>query len=129
MTVDLKWNGTDLGATSYPLRANYAKGDVVPISVQVTTPVTTIGLYTYTLTVSFSGGSVATQTITGDTFVVNENSSPFGAGWSFSPLAQLVPISTTTTSTVEPYPALYGGVLAVAGDGCPISRNDCHILT
>jgi YD repeat-containing protein len=110
MDVDLYWDNVSQGTVSYDLVDNYAPGDQVPISAQVTSPQAT-GLYTYTLDVTFPGSSVTVTPISGAAIVVSENSSPFGAGWSFSPLNQLFTISTT--SSFDPY----GGILRVFGNG------------
>jgi hypothetical protein len=110
MTVDLTFGGVNQGSIVYNL-GGYDPGDNIPISAQVTSAMAT-GIYTYTLDVSFTGGtSVAEQSISGVTFAVSENSGDFGAGWSFSALDELVPITTTTSLDPE------GGVLRIAGDG------------
>jgi RHS repeat-associated protein len=114
MTVDLYWDGSSQGTVTYDPAGSYALGDQIPLSAQPTSAVTT-GLHTYSLVVSFPGSAVPTLTISGDTFAVSENGSPFGAGWSFSPVDQLDVISATTT--LGPYDDQYGGILREYGDG------------
>src|SRR5262249_11838917 len=65
-------------------------GDVLTVAAQVDSAhaVTTSGAYSYSLHVWSTG--FFDDTFTGYTFVDAQNSSPFGPGWTFSPVDQLV---------------------------------------
>src|SRR5262249_50804912 len=71
----------------------------------VSTPVTTTGLYPWTLKVvtKLSSGASLTSTTSGVAAVVVNTNSPFGAGWSMAGVDQLVAVS--------------GGVILVYGHG------------
>jgi YD repeat-containing protein len=82
-------------------------GDVLTMGAQVPSAVTTTGRYNWSLLVLIPGQS--NQTINGSAFVVAEDSSPFGAGWTYGATSQLVDIPVSGS-----YPA---GKLRVFGTG------------
>src|SRR5207244_5466427 len=49
--------------------------------------------------ISFNLGTPVTRSITGAAFVVAEDSSPYGAGWTLAPVDKLVSISQQTSGT------------------------------
>jgi RHS repeat-associated protein len=102
--VQLTWNGTPQPAVTYST-AGHNPGDTYALAVQVSTPVTTTGVYPWQLqiTATFSDGSVLTQVCSGSAAVVANDTSPYGAGWSLAGVDQLVPVT--------------GGVLWVYGSG------------
>jgi RHS repeat-associated protein len=102
----LTWNGT-AGATLTYSTAGDNPGDVLTMGAQVPTAVTTTGRYNWSLLVLIPGQS--NQTINGSAFVVAEDSSPFGAGWTYGPTSQLYSIAASGS-----YPA---GKLRVYGTG------------
>jgi RHS repeat-associated protein len=102
----LTWNGT-AGATLTYSTAGDNPGDVLTMGAQVPSAVTTSGRYNWSLLVLIPGQS--NQTINGSAFVVAEDNSPFGAGWTYAPTSQLVDIPASGS-----YPA---GKLRVYGTG------------
>jgi RHS repeat-associated protein len=102
----LTWNGT-AGATLTYSTSGDNPGDVLTMGAQVPSAVTTTGRYNWSLLVLIPGQS--NQTINGSAFVVAEDSSPFGAGWTYGPTSQLVDIPASGS-----YPA---GKLRVYGTG------------
>jgi RHS repeat-associated protein len=102
----LTWNGT-AGATLTYSTSGDNPGDVLAMGAQVPSAVTTTGRYNWSLLVLIPGQS--NQTINGSAFVVAEDSSPFGTGWTYGPTSQLVDIPASGS-----YPA---GKLRVYGTG------------
>jgi RHS repeat-associated protein len=103
----LTWNGVTGTTLTYDFDNVY--GDAaVTIAAQVPTPVTTTGRYDWSLKVVGPGGDPC-QTICGTAFVVAEDGSPFGAGWTFSNTSQLYSIAADGSN-----PA---GILRVYGTG------------
>ena len=89
VTATLTWAGTT-GATLTYNTTGLVKGDALVISAQVPNAVTTTGAYTWTLSVVANGNNL---TASGTTYVVAQDSSPFGAGWTLAPVMQLYPVS------------------------------------
>jgi YD repeat-containing protein len=102
----LTWNST-AGATLTYSTAGDNPGDVLTMGAQVPSAVTTTGRYNWSLLVLIPGQS--NQTINGSAFVVAEDSSPFGAGWTYGPTSELYSIAASGS-----YPA---GMLRVYGTG------------
>jgi RHS repeat-associated protein len=100
VSAALTWNGAT-GATFTYSTSGLHQGDPLVIAVQVPSAVTTTGAYSWTLTVAISGQP--NQTASGTAYVVAQDTSPFGAGWTFAPVDQLVSVS--------------GGVLRAYGIG------------
>ncbi len=96
----LTFNGVAAATVTYST-SGLAAGSTLTLALQSSTQVTTTGLYNYSVTVQPYGGSA--DTLTGSTFVVAEDGSALGAGWTFSGVDQLV--------------AVTGGVLRVSGAG------------
>jgi RHS repeat-associated protein len=105
ITAVLTWNGTPTTFT-YSTSADQP-GDQLALNVQVPNAVTTTGRTAWSLSLQATG--MTTQNASGAAFVVAEDSSPFGAGWTFGPTDQLVSIAAGGG-----YPA---GMLRVFGDG------------
>jgi YD repeat-containing protein len=107
ITAILTWNnGTPI--TSTYSTANSNPGDALTIAAQVPYPATATGRYTWKLEVI--AGSFD-QTTTGSTFVVANDNSPFGAGWTFGPTDHLVNIPADTVNNLP------AGILRVYGTG------------
>jgi RHS repeat-associated protein len=92
ITASLTFNGSSTGTLTYST-AGLAAGDPFVIAAQAPSSITTTGRYTYTLVVSVPGQSP--QTYNGSTFVVAQDASVFGAGWTFSPVDQLFSIAAS----------------------------------
>jgi YD repeat-containing protein len=82
------------------------QGDVLMVAAQVSAAVSTTKRYAWELDLGLPGG---TQALTGTAYVVAQDASPFGAGWTFAPVDQLVSIASDS----------YGpaGMLRVYGTG------------
>jgi YD repeat-containing protein len=107
ITAILTWNnGTPI--TSTYCTANSNPGDALTIAAQVPYPVTATGRYTWKLEVI--AGSFD-QTTNGSTFVVANDNSPLGAGWTFGPTDHLVNIPADTVNNLP------AGLLRVYGNG------------
>ena len=104
----LTWDGT-AGATVTYSTTGFAPGDLVRLAVQAPSGQTT-GRHVWSLTVSFPGSGVASQTSSGVAYVVARDSSAFGAGWAFSGSDRLI----TVTADAYGDPA---GVIRVEGTG------------
>ncbi len=107
ITAVLTWNGT---ATTFTYSTSGdAPGDPLTIAAQVPSAVTTTGRYPWKLEVIVAGQ--LDQTVTGATFVVAEDASPFGAGWTFGLTDQLVSIPYDSVNNLP------AGMLRVYGTG------------
>jgi YD repeat-containing protein len=92
---------------SYSTASNHP-GDGLTIAAQVPYAVTTTGRYAWKL--ELIAGALD-QTVSGSTFVVAQDASPFGAGWTFGPTDRLVNIAA------DPANGLPAGILRVYGNG------------
>lgn len=104
LQVRLTWNGQQQPWVSFGTNG-HRPGDVYLLPVQDATPVTSSGVYPWTVQVqaTLPGGQVISQTMDGTSaVVVNGPDDPFGAGWSLAGLDHLVHVN--------------GGVLWVSGD-------------
>jgi RHS repeat-associated protein len=106
MTVQLTWDGTAQTAQSVSF-SGFSPGDVINVASQVSTAVTGTGHHSWSEAVTIPGHG--TTTLTGTAYVAAEDSSPFGAGWTFSPVDKLVSIPSDSSG-----PA---GMLRVYGTG------------
>ncbi len=106
ITATLTWNGTAQSPVTFST-TGFHPGDALTLAVQDTSTVTGVTRDDWSLSVAIPGHSTATAS--GTAYVVAEDSSPFGAGWSFSNLNQLVAFSASGSD-----PA---GWLWVYGDG------------
>jgi YD repeat-containing protein len=98
----LTWNGTP-GATYTYNTTGAQPGDLLTLAIQEPTTVTSTGAYSWSLSVVMNYGTPVTYTSSGTAYVVTEDSSPFGSGWSLSSVDQIVSVS--------------GGVMFVYGSG------------
>ncbi len=108
MTGTLIWDtgGTPTTTTfSYDVPASASPGDVLSLGVQTTATVTTAGAYGWELQISSNSG---TLTATSMAYEVPEDSSPFGAGWTFSNTDQLYLANGTDVT---------GGIIRAYGTG------------
>ena len=102
VSAALTWNGT-LGATYTYNTTGATKGDLLTLAIQEPTTVTSTGAYPWSLTVVENYGTPVTLTQSGTAYVVTEDGSAFGAGWSLGGVNQIVSVS--------------GGVMMVYGSG------------
>ena len=95
VTATMTWNGTAVGGTYTYGTTGDSPGDPLTIAVQLpsTSVVSTTGRYPWSVSVQIPGQS--TQTFSGTAFVVTQDASPFGAGWTFGPTDQLVSIAAS----------------------------------
>src|SRR5262249_9740498 len=135
INVQLTWNGTLLSAPPALSTTGLHPGDVLTVAAQVDAAhaVTTSGAYSYSLHVWSTG--FFDDTFSGYTFVDAQNSSPFGPGWTFSPVDQLVNITASGsipagqlrlygTGGWRFYQDLGGGAfLSPPGDNGTLSKN------
>src|SRR5262249_39886665 len=98
ITATLTFNGTTQTGQTYST-TGLTRGDTLVVAQQVSTPVTSSGRYTYTLAVSFNYATPITTTLTGAAFVLAEDSSPYGAGWTVARVDKLISISSQTAGT------------------------------
>ncbi len=106
ITATLTWDGTAQTPVSFST-TGFAAGTPLTLAVQEANAITSTGRHDWSLSVAIPGHSTATAS--GTTFVVAEDSSPFGASWSLSNLNQLVSIAASGSD-----PA---GWLWIYGDG------------
>jgi RHS repeat-associated protein len=104
--AQLTFNGVN-GSTVLYSTSGFSPGDTFVLALQSPTTITTTGRYGWSVTVSVPGQTP--QTVTGAAYVVAQDASPFGAGWTFSPVDTLVSIAADSNG-----PA---GVLRVFGTG------------
>src|SRR5262249_59818309 len=78
------------------------------VSYQVPQAVAGTGVHTWSVRVAVTSGTIQTiKTVDGWTFVVNQEASSFGAGWSLSLQDQLIPVAPDSTRTeLAPPPAI-----------------------
>jgi RHS repeat-associated protein len=102
----LTWYGTAGTTLTYSTTGD-SPGETLTVAAEVPSAVSTTGRYNWTLEVLVPGQSP--QYVSGTAFVVAEDSSSFGAGWTFSNTSQLYSIAASGS-----YPA---GILRVYGTG------------
>src|SRR5262249_56713989 len=88
ISVQLTWDTVLQGQMNYST-AGFSPGDVLVVAQQAASAAAT-GRHTWSLHV-FSNG-VFDQTRAGVTHVVAQDTRPFGAGWTFAPVDQLINI-------------------------------------
>jgi hypothetical protein len=106
IAASLTFNGV-AGATVTYSTTGFAPGDVFTLSLQSATTISATGRYGYSVTVQPAG--LSAQTVTGAAYVVAQDSSALGAGWTFSGIDQLISIPADANG-----PA---GMLRVYGSG------------
>jgi YD repeat-containing protein len=111
ITGTLTWDYNTGSATtqtfSYSTSGD-SPGDVLTIAVQVSSAVTTSGRHPWQLQISTPGG---TKTVTGYSFVDVQDTSHYGAGWTFSGTDQLLAVAADTPN------GLPAGLLRESGTG------------
>jgi hypothetical protein len=107
ITAILTWNGGSPTTFTYSTASSNA-GDGLTIAAQVPYAVMATGRYAWRLEVI---AGTLDQTVSGSTFVVANDNSPFGAGWTFGPTDHLVNIPA------DPANGLPAGILRVYGNG------------
>src|SRR5262249_31705510 len=106
ISLDLTFNGTTAATVNYST-AGMSPGDVLTAALQGPSAIGTTGRYDYSVVVHVPGPT--DQTLNGCTFVVAQDSSALGAGWTFAGVDRLVSFSASGND-----PA---GVLRLYGDG------------
>jgi RHS repeat-associated protein len=92
VTATLTWNGSVQASKTFQAGSATA-GDVLTMALQAPT-VTATGRYPWSVQVSSTGfGGNHSGSASGVAYIVVENNSPFGAGWTFGPVDQLVSIA------------------------------------
>ncbi len=105
----LTWDGVAQSTVTFST-TGFDAGEILTLATQVNSAVTTAGRHTWSLTVSFPGGyGVSPVTTSGVMYLAPQDSSVFGAGWTFSGVDKLVSVSASS-----PYPA---GMMRVYGTG------------
>src|SRR5207249_3496850 len=88
VTAKLTFNGSSTATLTYST-TGLAKGDSFVIAAQAPNAITTTGRYAWSLHVI---AGTLDQALTGVTYLVAQDSSPFGAGWTFAPVDHLYDI-------------------------------------
>ena len=94
VSVQLTWNGTAQTSVNYNTTGLHP-GDLIEVAAQVDSAVSTTGRYAWTLQVTMNYGTPIVESVTGTAFVVAEDSSPYGAGWTLGAVDQLVSIAAS----------------------------------
>jgi RHS repeat-associated protein len=89
VALQLTWNGTPQSTVSFNTDG-HARGDVLIGAVQVASPVSSTGRYAWSVRVALPGP--ADTVLSGTAFVVVQDNSPYGPGWTFSGTDQLISI-------------------------------------
>ncbi len=95
ITATLTWNGTAQTPVTYNT-TGFSPGDLLLLAQQVTSAVTTTGRYDWSLSVTLNYTTPVTLPGSGTAFVVAQDASFFGAGWTLSTVNQLVSTFPTT---------------------------------
>src|SRR5262245_24589711 len=98
ITATLTWDGTPQTGTTFNT-TGLSAGDLIVAAQQLSSAVTSTGRHTYSLQVTFNLGSPVSRTINGAVFVVAEDSSSYGAGWTLGSVDKLFSISQQTQGT------------------------------
>jgi hypothetical protein len=106
ISARLTFSGTAAATVSYSVPTGFGAGAEIRLALQAPTTITRTGRYGFSVTVTGTGLNL---TFVGSTFVVAQDSSPFGAGWTLAGVDQLVSIAADSNG-----PA---GMLRVWGSG------------
>jgi hypothetical protein len=101
ITATLTWNlggSQTVTAKTFVPASNQSPGDTLTLAIQTTSTVTATGRYPWSMQVTMNYGTPITRTVTGAAYEVALDSSPFGAGWSFAPVDQLIAIPVDNTN-------------------------------
>src|SRR5260370_38010623 len=98
VSIQLTFNGVQQSAQNYTI-SNYQAGAVYLLSAQVSSAISATGVYPWSATVILTKTDNSTVTLTpsGDTPVVVNDASPYGAGWGIDGIPQLFPITANGT--------------------------------
>jgi RHS repeat-associated protein len=96
LTATLTWNGGTPQTGQGFATSGLASGDLALVGQQVSTAVSTTGRYVYSLQMNLATPAVS-RTVTGVAYVVAEDNSPFGAGWTLAGVDKLVSVTATLT--------------------------------
>jgi RHS repeat-associated protein len=86
ITATLTWNlggSQTVTAKTYNTTSSQSPGDVLTIGV-LAPIVTSTGRYPYSLQLSMNYSTPITRTVTGAAYIVTQDNSPFGSGWTFA---------------------------------------------
>jgi RHS repeat-associated protein len=90
VTAVLTWNSGTPATFTYSTSADQP-GDTLTIAAQVGTAVSSAGRYPWALSIQASG--LTTQNLSGTAFVVPQDNSPLGAGWTFGSADRLIDVA------------------------------------
>src|SRR5262249_60941260 len=82
--------------------AGQSPGDTLVMGVQVPSVVSTTGRYPWSMQLTMNFPTAISRTLAGYSFVVSQDSSPFGSGWTVAGVDRLVNIPADTPNG---YPA------------------------
>jgi len=88
ISAQLTFNGT-AGSTFYYSTSSLNPGDIMEIASQVNASSLSTGRYSYSIAVTANYATPVTTTYSGSVNVINDASSPFGAGWTLSGLEHI----------------------------------------
>jgi len=88
ISAQLTFNGT-AGSTFYYSTSSLNPGDIMEIASQVNASSLSTGRYSYSIAVSANYSTPVITTYSGSVNVINDASSPFGAGWALSGLEHI----------------------------------------
>jgi len=88
ISAQLTFNGT-AGSTFYYSTSSLNPGDIMEIASQVNASSLSTGRYSYSIAVTANYATPVTTTYSGSVNLINDASSPFGAGWTLSGLEHI----------------------------------------
>jgi YD repeat-containing protein len=92
VTAQLTFNGT-AGSTVYYNTSSLNPGDLMQMALQANATSLSTGRYPWQITVTANYGTPQQTTYSGSVDVVNDASSPFGAGWTLANVERLWPVT------------------------------------
>ncbi len=133
ITVQLTFNGTTGALTTYTT-TGFSPGDTLYALQQPSSAITSTGRFPWSATVTMNYGTPIVRTVTGVAYAVTQDSSPFGAGWTFGPTDQLFSIAADGngpagmlrvygTGGERFYQDLGGSYQSSASDGGTLSKS------
>jgi hypothetical protein len=92
ITAQLTFNGAAQTAVTYTT-TGLSPGDVLTAALQDSSTVTITARYPWSVTVTMNYATPIVRTVTGIDYVVSQDGSPFGSGWTYSDTDQLFSIA------------------------------------
>jgi YD repeat-containing protein len=129
VSAQLTLNGT-AGTTFYYDSSSLNPGDTMQIALQGNATSLSTGRYSYQIAVTANYGTPVTTTYSGSVDIVNDASSPFGAGWSLNTLERIWPVTGGVILEIPGGLSLWfanggqaGTFVTPAGDFSTLSQN------